>query len=173
MKLKVPEEIIDLAEIFEKNHAKLYIVGGYVRSSILGVEYRDDIDLASAMHPEYIIQMLKNTKFNVSYKNKLTGVLAIEFNGEIFEHATFRTECYAVSGEHMPCEVEFINDIFTDASRRDFTASSIYYDISACEFIDPFNGISDIKNKITTIFFFYRKFYKESRKIHFPIIFII
>lgn len=147
MLVSVSEEVLNLAELFDKNKTTLYLVGGYVRAAFMGMGRDDDVDFASSMPPEKVIAMLKKTPFSVRYKNQLTGVLEIEINGKKYEHATFRTEDYAVHGEHMPCEVKFIDSLEQDAKRRDFTISSIYYDVLTGEVVDPFGGVEDIKKK--------------------------
>ena len=42
-------------------------------------------------------------------------------------------------------EVIFVDDLYEDLSRRDFTINALAYDENV---IDYFDGISDIKNKI-------------------------
>lgn len=147
MTIPLPNEIILLAELFEKHKTSLFLVGGYVRSFYLGVGREDDIDLASAMKPDKVIDILKGTDYKICEKNLKTGVLKIEINGIKFEHATFRTESYAVHGEHMPCEISFIDNVNLDAERRDFSCNAIYYEILSGQIIDPYEGISDIRNK--------------------------
>ena len=72
MKISVPEELVELAEIFKKNKEKLYLVGGYVRNKILRIpdSYNLDIDVCSSALPEKIIKMLEGSKFSVNYMNK-------------------------------------------------------------------------------------------------------
>ena len=65
MNIRVPEELIVLAEIFKKNKEKLYIVGGYIRNQLLGIsdKYNIDIDICSSAKPEKVIKFLKDTDF--------------------------------------------------------------------------------------------------------------
>lgn len=144
----VPNEILDLCEIFDRKKTTLYLVGGYVRAAIMQLGREDDIDMASAMPPEDVIKLLSKTDYKVYYRNRITGVLVIEKNGYQFEHATFRTETYAVKGEHMPAEIQFIDDVNKDALRRDFTCNSIYYDPLTGEVVDPTGGFDDIKQNV-------------------------
>lgn len=149
MNIRVPEELIILAKIFNKNKEKLYIVGGFVRNQILGIpdKYNLDIDICSSALPEKVVSMLENSKFSTRYMSEESGVLEIKGNIRV-EHATFRTEKYNLPGVHVPNNVEFIKDINIDAKRRDFTCNAIYYDILENEIIDPFNGVKDIYSKI-------------------------
>lgn len=147
-KIEVPEHLIELANIL-KCKAPLYIVGGYVRNSLLGV-FSNDIDLASSVTPNELKQMLDGTKFLLREKSKKLGTLEILVaDGSCFEYSTFRKEVYAEnSGEHTPISIEFTTDIREDAMRRDFTVNCIYYDILRDEFIDIYSGEYDIQKRI-------------------------
>ena len=144
----VPNELEKLADIFKKHKSTLYVVGGYVRSQLMGLGTDPDIDLASKTKPHDIIKMLIGTDFKATIMNERAGVVEIVVGNYRFEHATFRTEKYAVSGEHMPAEVEFIDSVDEDAKRRDFSCNAIYYDIYSGQIVDPLGGEVDIKNKI-------------------------
>lgn len=149
MNFSIPEELIELAQIFKKNKEKLYIVGGYVRNKLLGVPdmYNLDIDVCSSALPEKVLSMLEKTEFSAGYMNKETGVVEIKKSIRV-EHATFRKEKYEFSGVHIPNNVEFIKDLNQDALRRDFRCNAIYYDILEEEIVDPLDGFHDINNKI-------------------------
>ena len=150
--IKISAELKELAQIFKQNNKTLYIVGGYVRDSYLGVQsvIRDDIDLCSSVTPKQLKSMLDGTKFSVSNINESVGVMAI--NGKRrYEYATFRKEYYE-SESHMPDKVEFIQSLEEDARRRDFRINAIYYDIIEGTFVDPLGGIDDLREqKITTV----------------------
>ena len=148
--VKISPELKELAKIFESNNKKLYIVGGYVRDSYLGIQsvLRDDVDLCSNVKPKELKKMLEGTRFEVKSMNETVGVMAI-FGKRKYEHATFRKEIYETES-HMPDRVEFINSLEEDARRRDFRINAIYYDILENEFVDPLGGIDDLKNRIIT-----------------------
>lgn len=149
MIIPVPSELVELAQIFKKHKATLYLVGGYVRNKILGFpdSYNVDIDVCSSMKPEKVKEILEFSGYSVNYMNQELGVVEIKKNLRI-EHATFRKEKYAFAGVHIPDNVEFIKDLNVDAERRDFRCNAIYYDILNEQIVDPFDGVSDIKNKI-------------------------
>jgi len=149
MNIRVPEELVSLAKIFKKNKETLYLVGGYIRNQLLGIpdSYNIDIDICSSALPEKVIKMLKETEFKANYMNKELGVLEIKRNLRV-EYATFRKEKYAISGVHIPNNIDFIKDINLDAQRRDFRCNAIYYDIINNEIVDPLNGLSDIEKRI-------------------------
>ena len=150
--VKISAELKELANLFKDNNKTLYIVGGYVRDSYLGIQsaLRDDIDLCSSATPKELRKILEGTKFEVSNLNESVGVMAI-FGKRRYEYATFRKEYYE-SESHMPDSVEFIKSLEEDARRRDFRINAIYYDILEGTYIDPLGGIDDLKEKkITTV----------------------
>lgn len=150
--VKIPAELKELAQIFKDNKATLYIVGGYVRDSYLGIssQIRDDIDLCSSVVPKKLRKILEGSKFEVKNINESVGVMAIHGKRR-YEYATFRKEFY--EGEsHTPDSVEFINDLEEDSKRRDFKINAIYFDILEGSYVDPLGGIEDLRNReITTV----------------------
>ncbi len=149
--MKIPAELKELAQIFKANKKELFIVGGYVRDSYLGISsvLRDDIDLCSSVTPKELKKMLEGTKFEVKNLNEKVGVMAI-FGKRRYEHATFRKEFYE-SESHTPDHIEFIKSLDEDALRRDFKINAIYFNIEAGEYVDPLGGIDDVKERrITT-----------------------
>jgi len=150
--MKISAELKELSNIFARNKKTLYIVGGYVRDSYLGIQslIRDDIDLCSNVTPTQLKKMLDGTNFSVKPRNEKFGVMEI-IGKRTYEFASFRKEIYE-NESHNPTSVEFINDLEEDARRRDFRINAIYYDINNGSFIDPLGGLEDLKErKITTV----------------------
>lgn len=149
MKINVSNEVIELAEIFEKNGEDLYMVGGYVRDSILGriSTLHNDIDLCAACKPDKVVKMLKNTKFSVDDSNAKFGIVIIT-GQERYEYATFRRENYNNNGEHNPTGIEFVKNIVDDAKRRDFTINAVYYNILDDQIEDPVLGLEDLQKQV-------------------------
>lgn len=133
-----------LASVFP---APLYAVGGAVRDHLLGFAAKD-IDLASRLLPEEVARCLKDTGFVAIPTSPKLGTLKIRGFGKEYEYTAFRVDSYPEGGNHAPANVRFTSDIGEDARRRDFTADAVYYDIKAKEFVDPLDGIRDIKNKL-------------------------
>ncbi len=146
--IKIPKEIIRLAEIFKNNGHRLYIVGGYVRDSLLNIQsaIRDDIDLCSDVTPAMLRKILNQTEFNIQPINEFVGVMAIEGNRR-YEHATFREEVYE-NDSHNPTKIKFIDKLEKDAERRDFKINAIYYDILEQEIVDPLGGQFNLRERI-------------------------
>jgi tRNA nucleotidyltransferase/poly(A) polymerase len=131
-----------LAKYFDK---PLYVVGGAVRNTILGLP-TDDIDLAAAISPEEVFCALEGSPFKVSHTSRKLFTLSIRGDGKKYEFTSFRVDSY--DRGHTPTESKLTDDIATDAKRRDFTMNAIYYDITNGEYVDPLGGIADAKKGI-------------------------
>lgn len=129
----------------------LYIVGGYVRNSLLNLPV-SDIDLAAKYTVDEVTAALCNTEFKVANINKRLGTVKIyscEDKKFSAEYTTFRIDSYPVgSGVHAPSDVTFTRDISLDAVRRDFTVNAVYYSIDTAEYLDFTGGIPDINRRV-------------------------
>ena len=126
-----------------------YLVGGYVRDIMLGLEPKD-IDITTAAPPEKVIDMATESGFKVieqtgnEIKNKVVRVVV---DGDAFEITSFRKESNYQDGRR-PSEVSLATSAFEDAKRRDFTFNALYFDPNDQRVIDFFGGLSDLENKI-------------------------
>lgn len=145
--IEVSENLKNLAQQVQKVGHKLYLVGGYVRNSLLGFDV-NDLDISGSLTATEMRKVCKVYGYSVDIVNKKLGTLLIQKDGERYEYTTFRKEVYDESGKHKPDEVEFVEDPNTDARRRDFTVNAIYYDIMTGEILDFFDGQKDIKRKL-------------------------
>lgn len=138
--------LIGLAKRFSDK--PLYIVGGYVRNMIAGVSV-GDIDIASALPAEEVIERLKDSEYKVVPSSLRMGTLIIKDGKSRYEYTSFRTDSYPInSGCHSPLDVKFTDDIMLDAKRRDFTVNAIYYDILKEKIVDPLGGAEDVKSRV-------------------------
>lgn len=138
------EKLYKLSKLLDN---PLYLVGGAVRNSILGLPL-GDLDTASANMPNDVVSRLHGTEFEILAEYPRTGTVLIGTDGFKTEHTTFRTDSYPInSGAHSPEKVEFTSDITVDTLRRDFTVNAIYYDLTTNNLVDPTGGIDDIKKR--------------------------
>ncbi len=128
------------------------LVGGCVRDSFLKLPIKDyDIEIFNINCLETIEKHL-NKYGTVKEVGKSFGVLilSVEENGIKFDFdfALARLEKKVDLG-HRGFEVDINSKLsFKEASlRRDFTINSIGYDFFKNEFLDPNNGIKDLKSK--------------------------
>lgn len=147
MKITVPRELKKLAAFLS---APIYIVGGFVRNSVLFNDAEclnyTDVDICGALTPDQIRKELSDIAF-VKDVNPRIGTVLIIYCGKQFEYTTFRRDSYPIGGKHTPDSVEFVNNIETDALRRDFTVNALYCDVMTNEVIDVVGGLDDIKAK--------------------------
>lgn len=148
--IEVPEELKKLAKLFKDNGFDLYIVGGFVRDSLLKIKNKkgEDYDICSSAKPLQIAKILEKSEFKIEPLSKELGVLKI-VGEKKYEHATFRRETYT-NESHIPTKVEFIKTLDEDAERRDFKINAIYFDILNEKIIDPLGGQDDLNKKIIT-----------------------
>ena len=119
--------------------SEIRYVGGCIRK-ILNKETIDDIDFAVNLKPKECIEALKN--YNIKYYETGIehGTITAIIGNNKFEITSLRKDI-STDGRHA--KVEFSNNWFEDASRRDFTINSIYADIEG-NLYDPFNGKRDL-----------------------------
>lgn len=143
---KILEEIlIKLQEI----GARPILVGGCVRDSLLNLPIKDyDIEIFSINCIDTIKKTLE-TFGTVKLIGKSFGVLSLRVDTYDFDFALPRTE-KKVGKTHQEFEVITNAKLSYEqaAIRRDFTINSIGYDYFKQEFLDPFNGIKDLKNSL-------------------------
>ena len=125
-----------------KENSTAYIVGGAVRDYILGREC-DDIDIATDVPMDLIEKHFPTHDIG---SNKDFGILVVEFEGEVFEIAQYRSDGNYSDGRRPDC-VELGVDLFEDSCRRDFTINAMYMDENK-SIIDFHHGEDDIKKKL-------------------------
>lgn len=144
--IKISKELLELAQIFEKR-SKLYVVGGYIRDSLLNIK-NYDIDLTSALLLDEVEELLQNTNFLIKITNKQFGTAKIIGKNQTYEYCSFREDFYSSGGKHSPKKIAFVTLLEQDAKRRDFTINALYFDIINNKIIDVFDGLNDIKNRL-------------------------
>ena len=136
-----------LATAFKAAGFKLALVGGPVRDAILG-RLGNDLDFTTNARPKESEKILKKWADSVWDIGAAFGTVAGK-KGEItVEITTYRSENYE-KDSRKPA-VEFGENIEGDLSRRDFTINAMALELTTDEptFIDLFNGVDDLENKI-------------------------
>lgn len=147
MKLALSENLTALAKGCP---FPLYVVGGFVRDALAGLDAAD-VDICAPADTDEFVKVAENcgAKINAVYKN--TGTVKLKFGAEAYEFTCFRSDEY-VRGAHRPVKTFFTDDMLLDARRRDFKCNAVYYDIGAERFCDPLGGIADIEQRrLTTV----------------------
>lgn len=122
-----------------------YIVGGYVRDTLLKVE-SNDIDITTNATP----MELKNIFPNIEVVNATYGSVILYYKNYRFDITTFRKDLEYLDNRH-PSEVVYVNDLKTDLLRRDFTINTLCIDKDG-NLIDLLNAKNDLnKHLIQTV----------------------
>lgn len=120
---------------------KVYLVGGAVRDQLMGKDINDrDWVVVGATPDEMLTQ----------------GYTQVGKDFPVFLHPTTGEE-YALARKErkvgigytgFACDFDTTVTLRDDLFRRDLTINAIAYDPETSEYIDPFNGMSDIKNRV-------------------------
>ncbi len=140
------KKAILLVENLQTRGFLAYFVGGFVRDMMMG-KVGKDIDIATSAQPEEIIALAKKNNFVFNEANKKFGMVRIVINGDVFEVITFRSDG-EYSDQRRPDKVDFTDDLYKDAQRRDFTFNAIYFDPLKKKLIDFFGGLADLQKNI-------------------------
>ncbi|MGL5440131.1 MAG: CCA tRNA nucleotidyltransferase [Filifactoraceae bacterium] len=141
--MEIPKEVLAIIDIIEKHKFEAYVVGGFVRDSILG---RDsyDIDIATNGRPEDMKNIF------ASYRIIRTGIKHGTIT-VILEDVKVEITTYRVDGEYKdkrhPDSVSFSSNIQVDMLRRDFTINALGYNPKE-GIIDYVGGQKDLENKL-------------------------
>lgn len=91
--IPIPEDIVQIKDIFKRNGFKLYVVGGAVRDALLGKTPKD-FDLATDAVPDKVEEMMKSAGLRTLPTGKQFGVINVFTNKDEYEIATFRSDQY-------------------------------------------------------------------------------
>lgn len=153
---KIPNYVINVADVLANAGFEAYLVGGAVRDLILGIEPKD-YDIATNALPDQISQLFPRSVTT----NARFGTILVIMSGKQGERFDIEVTTYRKEedyyGGRWPAKVEFASEIETDLSRRDFTINAIALDLDNIidlgstideVLIDPFEGQKDLKRRI-------------------------
>ena len=120
---------------------KAYIVGGFVRDYLLGIDSQD-VDIATNATPKEIKEVFEDSFL----PTEDYGSVIVKKYGIRFEITTFRKE-FSYKNHRKPVEIQYIDDLYQDLLRRDFTVNSICIDENG-EIIDFLGGRDDLNRKL-------------------------
>ncbi len=136
-----------LAQSFAAQGFRLALVGGPVRDALLG-RLGNDLDFTTNAKPEETKKILKVWAENIWETGIEYGTVAGKRGDTTVEVTTYRSESY--DPESRKPEVVYGENIEGDLSRRDFTVNAMALELTSDipEFIDPYNGLADLAEKI-------------------------
>jgi poly(A) polymerase len=134
-----PETVRVMTALLEDG-GEARFVGGCVRDALVNRKVLD-IDIATKLKPEAVIERLARHKINYAPTGLKHGTVTAIVDGHPFEITTLRRDV-ATFGRHA--EVEFTDDWTSDAARRDFTINAMSCTIDG-DIFDPFGGVEDLR----------------------------
>ncbi len=144
-RLEVPEPLLPVGEAFREAGHELYLVGGYVRDSLLGGAH-PDIDATTDARPGEIKHLLRPRAEHLWTVGERFGTIGSTLGGLAVEVTTYRTDQYTRGSRHP--EVRFGDSLEEDLARRDFTINAMAADTLTGEVLDPFEGRQDLQSGI-------------------------
>lgn len=145
--MNVPKEVKKIAEALTKAGFEAYLVGGCLRDLLLE-RVPKDWDLTTSATPKEIQKLFPESVYENNF-----GTVGVKTDSEnpalkIIEVTTFRIEGRYTDKRH-PDVVKFAKTVEDDLSRRDFTVNAMAMKLGrSAELVDPWDGQSDLKNKI-------------------------
>ena len=134
-----------ITQLFKKEGADIYLVGGCVRDSLLGLSPKD-IDIEIFKLPPETIESVLAKHFKIDTVGKNFGVFLLK--GYSIDVSLPRKES-KTGLRHT--DFKITGDPYMHpkdaALRRDFTINAISYDLVKEVLYDPYNGIDDLSKK--------------------------
>ena len=138
------QKISFLKSLFSPYTNRVYLVGGFVRDLLLGIENDDlDIEVHGISKKDFEKLMDKIGAIGV-------GKSFFVYKYENIDISLPRVESKVGIG-HKGFEVKLAKNEYDATIRRDFTINSMLLNIFSGEIIDYFGGINDLKQKIIKV----------------------
>ncbi|MBI5402540.1 MAG: HD domain-containing protein [Ignavibacteriae bacterium] len=145
MKIK-HKEIKSISEIAAELNTDAYLVGGYVRDTVLGIECTDIDIMVIGDAISFAEETAKHFKKELSAVYKNFGTALLNISNLKIEFASARKESYRRDSRKPNVELSNLTD---DLSRRDFTINALAVSLTGkSEIIDLFSGLDDLKSGI-------------------------
>ncbi|MEA3497510.1 MAG: CCA tRNA nucleotidyltransferase, partial [Campylobacterota bacterium] len=149
LNFNLPKPLVDILNKIILNGGTPILVGGIVRDYFLEKESKDyDIEVYGFDTIEELLSILKEFG-EVNIVGVSFGILKLTVDNYDIDFSFPRLENKSGLG-HRGFEIKIDGNLtFEDAAkRRDFTINSIGYDFKNKKFLDPFNGVEDIKKRV-------------------------
>ena len=135
-------ELIKIMNIISDAGYKSWIVGGAVRNILLRLPVKD-VDMATDMKPDILGKILSEYNIKFVPTGIDHGTITVILNNKIFEVTTLRRDLLT---DGRRAKVSFLDDIYIDAKRRDFTINALYLSFDR-RLYDPLNSYKHILEK--------------------------
>lgn len=139
-----------IKKAIDTENTEAFLIGGFVRDYLLYQKVDNEIDIVCTHNAldvaERICQLLGEEAKLTVFKN--FGTAHISYQANIIELVNARKESYQRHSRKPIVEPGTLED---DQKRRDFTINALAIGLDKKnfgKFVDPFNGLEDLKNKI-------------------------
>mgnify|MGYP001164917329 FL=1 len=144
-RLNLPDQLrsafVDkVVDILSSGGGPVRFVGGCVRDTILDKEVRD-IDIATQEEPGKVMRLLESADIKAIPSGFTHGTVTAISEGQVLEITSLRKD---VQTDGRWARVQFSQDWYADAMRRDFTINALYCDPDGTLY-DPVQGREDIE----------------------------
>ena len=133
--------VTDILTRIEENGFEAYIVGGYVRDNILGIE-SNDIDICTNAKVKDILDIFND----VNLITNEYGAVKLISNHANIDITTYRRDL-RYNGSRRKVEIEYVDNLIDDINRRDFTMNTLCMSKEG-NIIDILNARKDIDDKV-------------------------
>ncbi len=133
--------VVNVLERIEENGFEAYIVGGYVRDYVLGID-SGDIDICTNARVKELLDIFDD----INCTSNEYGAVKIITNELRIDITTYRRDL-KYNGSRRSVEIEYVDNLLDDINRRDFTMNTLCMNKEG-NIIDILNGKKDIENKI-------------------------
>ena len=141
--------LFELGTLFRNEGFELALVGGPVRDAFLRrTSPLADLDFTTSAHPEEIKRILGGWADNTWDTGIAFGTISASKDNRQIEITTYRSENY--NADSRKPDVEFGTELAADLGRRDFTVNAMALTLPTLEFVDLFDGLNDLENKVLT-----------------------
>lgn len=142
MKVEVPGKVMRACEILREHGYQVYLVGGAIRDSLLGLA-PTDWDITTDAVPEQVEELFPGALPT----GKRFGTMTILIEGSPLEITTMRSDG-PYSDLRRPDYIVYTDRLELDLARRDFTINAIGWEPFAGRLIDPFQGRKHLRKKL-------------------------
>ena len=137
--------LTDLGSRFVDTGHEIALVGGPVRDAFLG-RVSPDLDLTTSAAPdqtEAILAGWADANWDVG---RAFGTIGARKGDHLIEVTTYRADAY----DHVSRKpvVAFGDNLLDDLARRDFAMNAMAMRLPSLEFVDPYDGLSDLERRI-------------------------
>ena len=146
--IKTPSELMPIWLHFHHMHTQAVIVGGFVRDSLINKTCYDiDIEVFHCSDLESLLELLKPFG-KVKVIGKSFGIVQLQYKSYVLDFSLPRTDS-KIGKKHQDFDITYIpKATFQQAAkRRDFTVNSMGFNPITGKFLDPYNGLEDLRHK--------------------------